>query len=96
MKRTCSLILIALFATLALFPASAHADPDKTVKPYPLNTCAVCGMKLGEIEKPYVFVYEGREIKVCDKGEAADFKKDPKKYLDKIDKAAAAKDAGKK
>ena len=46
-------------------------------------------MKLGEMGKPYVFVYKGQEIKVCDKSEKADFDKDPDKYMKKLADAEA-------
>jgi nitrous oxide reductase accessory protein NosL len=97
MKTTRRLALIAFIAlmaaTLAGPLAVRAADSTNTITkpiPYPLDTCAVCGMKLGEMgEKPYTFVYQGREIKVCDKSEEADFKKEPAKYLKAIDEAAA-------
>lgn len=100
MKITRRLAFIALLAGLLIGVLAVRAD-DKTAKPipYPLDTCAVCGMKLGDMGKPYVFVYQGREIKVCDKSEEADFKKDPKKYLKQIDDEVAkakAKAADKK
>jgi nitrous oxide reductase accessory protein NosL len=91
MKITRRLAFIALLATVLIGALAVRAD-DKTTKPipYPLKTCAVCGMKLGDMgSKPYTFVYQGREIKVCDKSEEADFKKDPKKYLKDIDDAVA-------
>jgi YHS domain-containing protein len=37
----------------------------------------------------YVFVYEGREIKLCCKGCLKDFKKEPAKYVKKIEEAEA-------
>jgi nitrous oxide reductase accessory protein NosL len=93
MKMTKRLAFIAMLAVTLAAAWSAFADDNSTtnaVTPYPLDTCAVCGMKLGEMgSKPYTFVYEGREIKVCDKSEQADFMKDPKKYLKDIDDAAA-------
>ncbi|HXC98745.1 MAG TPA: hypothetical protein VN048_05340 [Verrucomicrobiae bacterium] len=90
MKITRRLAFMAILAAALAGALTVRAD-DGTNKPvpYPLNTCAVCGMKLGEMGKPYVFVYQGREIKVCDKSEEADFKKDPKKYLKDIDDAVA-------
>ena len=43
----------------------------------------------------YVFVHEGREIKLCCKSCLKDFKKDPAKYIKKIEAAEAkAKKAG--
>jgi YHS domain-containing protein len=34
--------------------------------------------------KPYTFVHEGQEIKLCCKDCLADFKKEPSKYLSKL------------
>ncbi len=100
MKITRTLALFALLAVILIGALAVRADDNKTKPiPYPLKTCAVCGMKLGEMGKPYTFVYQGREIKVCDKSEEADFKKDAKKYLKDIDDAVAkakAKTADKK
>jgi nitrous oxide reductase accessory protein NosL len=93
MKASKTLALIALLAVTLMGALAARADDKSTnsIVPYPLDTCAVCGMKLGDMGKPYTFVYQNREIKVCDKSEEADFKKDPDKYLKAIDEAAAKK-----
>ena len=48
-------------------------------KPYPLDTCIVDGMKLGSMGAPYVFVYQGQEIKLCCPDCKPVFLKDPKK-----------------
>lgn len=76
---------------LVSFALTCRADDSKTdkPKPYPLNTCLVCGMKLGEMGKPYVFDYKGQEIKLCDKSEKADFDKSPDEYLKKLAEAEA-------
>jgi hypothetical protein len=88
--RLAFIAFIALMATTVAVRADGNTNTVAKVIPYPLDTCAVCGMKLGEMgEKPYTFVYQGREIKVCDKSEEADFKKDPAKYLKEVDEAAA-------
>ena len=89
MKTLKLVALLALVLVSLVVPRPARADDDKKVTPYPLTTCAVCGMKLGDMGKPYVFVYKGREIKVCEKAEADEFKKDPAKYLKAIDEADA-------
>jgi hypothetical protein len=62
---------------------------EKTVKPYPLDTCVVSDEKLGADPsmKPHVFTYEGREIKLCCKSCLKDFKKDSAKYVAKIEAA---------
>lgn len=91
MSCTKWLIAIALAITLVAGGTTTLAEDQKAPppKPYPLDTCLVCGMKLNEMGKPFVFVYKGREIKVCDKSEKADFDKAPKKYLKKLAPAEA-------
>jgi YHS domain-containing protein len=85
--------------TVGILSAAVLAGPfaalagDKTdeakLKPYTLKTCIVSGEKLGEMGDPYVFKYEGREIKFCCKNCVKDFKKDPAKYVKKIEEAEA-------
>ena len=71
--------------------ASAKAD----VKPYPLKTCIVSGDKFdGDMGKPVTLIYKGQEMKFCCKDCVKDFKKDPEKWIKKLDEAqkpAAAK-----
>jgi YHS domain-containing protein len=74
------------FASLAGDTNSAAATPPKPDK---LTTCPVSGEKLGEMGNPYVFVYQGQEVKLCCSGCKKDFDKDPAKYLKKIQDAAA-------
>ncbi len=57
-------------------------------KPDKLTTCPVSGDKLGEMEKPFVFVYKGQEVKLCCKSCKSDFDKNPAKYIKKIEDAA--------
>ena len=79
---------VLLAATMvALVPASQADDTNtvSTVKPDLLKTCPVSGEKLGgDMGKPYVFVYQGQEVKLCCSMCKADFKKDPAKYIAKI------------
>jgi YHS domain-containing protein len=83
------LILIAVLAvTVVAVTLVGRADETKA-KPYPLDTCLVCEMKFDSMSKPYVFVYKGQEIKLCDKSEKAVFDKDPNKYLKKLADAEA-------
>lgn len=60
-------------------------------KPYPLDKCLVSGEKLGARGKPYVFTHEGQEIKLCCQDCLKDFKKEPAKYLKKIEDANKGK-----
>ncbi|MGA2244445.1 MAG: hypothetical protein ABSH48_05545 [Verrucomicrobiota bacterium] len=77
--------------------ATAVADTDTNTNGTPdrLKTCPVSGEKLdGDMGKPYVFSYQGQEVKLCCKGCKKDFEKDPAKYLKLI--RAADKSADKK
>ena len=95
MKST-HIIAIALAATFASFSGptalasenhpQAKEEKKETTKPYKLETCIVSDDKLGEMGKPFVFVHEGQEIKLCCKSCRKDFDKDPAKYLKKLEK----------
>ncbi len=91
MKNLKFILIIILAAAIVAVSMASRADDAKTTKPkpYPLDTCLVCGMKLGEMGKPYVFVYKGQEIKVCNESEKKDFDKDPDKYMKKLAEAEA-------
>ena len=78
-----AIAFVAIFAVVVSLALGEDAQPAKP-KPYPLKTCLVCDMNLGEMGQPFVFVYQGQEIKVCDKSEKADFDKNPEKYLKKL------------
>lgn len=73
-------------ASLAADTNSAAATPPKPDK---LTTCPVSGEKLGEMGKPYVFVYKEQEVKLCCTGCKKDFDKNPEKYMKKIREADA-------
>jgi hypothetical protein len=82
-----------LLAVVVLASAGPAEVKNAKPKPYPLKTCIVSGEKFGgDMGKPYVFVHEGQEIKLCCQGCLADFKKDPAKYIKKL---AEAQKAGK-
>jgi hypothetical protein len=89
--------MITLSATAAQACACAGAaaagdDNTAKAKPYPLTTCVVSGEKLGgDMGKPYVFVHEGQEIKLCCKSCLKEFKQEPAKYLKKLETAPKAK-----
>ena len=81
-------------ALLALAVITATAE-DKKTPPIPdkLTTCPVSGDKLGgDMGKPFVFEYKGREVKLCCKDCKKDFDKEPAKYMKKIVEADKAKD----
>src|SRR5690348_1308410 len=87
-------------ALLALATITATAEEKKTPPiPDKMTTCPVSGDKLGgDMGKPYIMEYKGREVKLCCPDCKKDFEKDPAKYMKKIeaaDKAAPAKDTKK-
>jgi hypothetical protein len=91
--------LILAVAALACSPwlrgADAKPAPAPKGKPYPLKTCVVSDEKFGgDMGDPYVFTYQGREVKLCCKGCLDDFNKDAAKYVKKME-AAEKKDVKK-
>jgi YHS domain-containing protein len=81
---------IGLLVALAALVSPAFADDKKAAaKPYPLDTCLVSDEKLGADAnmKTFVFTHEGQEIKLCCKSCQKDFKKEPAKYLKKLEGA---------
>jgi hypothetical protein len=90
-------VLGLTLATPVLALAADQSSPAqaKNVKPYTLKTCIVSGEKLdGEMGKPYLFVHQGQEIKLCCKSCLKDFNKEPAKYLKEL--AEAQKDGKQK
>ncbi|MDP8244733.1 MAG: hypothetical protein P9L94_11670 [Candidatus Hinthialibacter antarcticus] len=90
---TCSFFVVGLMIALNafLFAAEehAHGEPLKTFSedPYYLTTCPVTGQALGSMGKPVVYNHDGREIRFCCSGCVEQFKKEPQKFIDKVDKA---------
>lgn len=70
--------------------AEATTVADTNATPDLLTTCPVSGEKLGEMGKPFTFVYKDQEVKLCCKGCKKDFDKDPEKYM-KLIRAADKK-----
>ncbi len=91
MKFTKYLVTVVLLTGLAAGTLSLRAADKEKPKPYPLDKCVVSDEKLGEHGKPYVFTHEGQEIKMCCKDCLKDFKKEPAKYMKKIEEAQKKK-----
>jgi hypothetical protein len=99
-KRFTLIAAFALSAAVAVAadaPAKKHHRPatrpstQAAVQPYPLKTCIVSGEEFGgDMGDPVVMTYQGREIKFCCSSCVKKFKKDPEKYLKKLDAAEAA------
>ena len=96
MKKIKMIAAIALAVPFLALPLTGRAADTNSAastppKPDKLTTCPVSGEKLGEMGKPYTFVYKGQEVKLCCPGCKKDFDKDPAPYLKKIQDAAAPK-----
>ncbi len=81
-----------LLAGLLMFCAlGAFAQETPAAKPapklYPFATCIVSGEKLGEHGDPLVLIQDGYEVKFSRPEYAEQFKKDPAKYMAKIQQA---------
>ena len=90
----CGMELVPVYASdLATNNASSNATNNaaaENAKPYPFDTCLVDGMKLGSMGDPYVFVYQGQEIKFCCADCKPVFLKDADKYMKNIQDAETA------
>ena len=58
---------------------------------YPLDTCLVSGGRLGEMGKPVELVLGNRLVRLCCAGCAGNLRKEPSKYLARLDAAAIAR-----
>ena len=91
MKMLKTITALALTVVYLGAPLAVSAQDKKDApKPYPLDKCIVSDEKLDSMGKPFVFTYEGQEIKLCCKSCQKDFKKDPAKYLKKLQGAGKA------
>jgi hypothetical protein len=82
-------VLLAGAASFTIVGCKTHehmhgseAASSAAAKPYPLDKCVVSNEAF-EHGKPYVFVHNGQEIKLCCKDCLADFNKDPRSTLPK-------------
>ena len=90
--KTISTITLVVLSSFALLSCNgdkeanneSSASSESGAKPYPLETCVVSGKKLGSMGDPYVIIHEGQEIKFCCDGCEPTFKKDPAKFLAKL------------
>jgi hypothetical protein len=73
-------------------PAPAPTAPaPATAGGYPLATCVVSDEKLGSMGDPVVIRHEGTEVRLCCAACEKGFRKDPAKYLAKIEAAKKGK-----
>lgn len=76
--------LILAIAAFVICPIARADEAPPSPIPYPLTTCIVSGDKLGEMGKPVMLDYKGRQVGFCCKSCIGDFEKDPAKYLAKL------------
>lgn len=96
-----SALLLAGLLPLAAIAADSKAAKKDPKADYPLDTCVVSGEKMTHGDKPYEYIHKeagkpDRLVLLCCDGCVDDFKKEPAKYLAKLDAAAAAKAKAKK
>jgi hypothetical protein len=90
------LLSLALLVAAPAFAAADNKSPAPAKQPdnYPLKTCVVSDEALDKDAVTYVHKEAGkpdRIVKFCCDGCIDDFKKDPAKFLKKLDDAAAGK-----
>jgi hypothetical protein len=76
------LLIITLASSLLL---GCNSIDLANSKPYPLKTCIVSDNDLYSMGEPVVIVHEGQQIKFCCKPCIKKFKKDPAKFLVKLE-----------
>lgn len=100
MRLITTLLLATLLAALAFSQDGAKSAPadQKTQEaaqewpgePYTLETCAASGRPIDVKGTPQTVRFEGRELKFCCKGCADYVKKNPAKFLGKVDEQLIA------
>lgn len=88
--RILSCVVVTFALTMGWLARADDAGKQPTTKPYALDVCLVSGEKLGEMGAPIVIQYEGREIRFCCASCEKPFRKDPAKFLKKLDEAEKA------
>ena len=79
--KTPSLFILLV---LGFLDPAVHAA-DAPITPYPLKVCLVTGNDLGSMGDEKRIVYESREIKFCCAPCERKFRKDPAKYLPRLE-----------
>lgn len=102
-RKTLSILSLALLAAAPAAlpddhaekrPAAEDAAVVKAQLPsYPLDKCAVSGEALGSMGDPIDLVVEGKLVRLCCKGCAKPVRKDPAKFVAKVDEAVVAAQA---
>lgn len=85
MTKTILLAAAGAFAVIAAGSLAGAEEAKRTGDPYPLDTCALSGEKLGSMGDPVVKVIEGREVRFCCAGCIRGYEADPATHAAKID-----------
>ena len=72
-------------------PSAAPAAAPAANSAYPLTTCLVTDEKLGSMGDPVVYDHDGTEVRFCCAKCIDAFKKEPAKYLAKLEAAKKGK-----
>ena len=83
-SKLASLILAGLTTLLASCATGGGGASLGGAKPYPLKTCIVTGNALDSMGDQQSIVHEGQVVKFCCEPCVGKFKKNPAKYLAKI------------
>ncbi|GAA5127827.1 hypothetical protein JIN84_08130 [Luteolibacter yonseiensis] len=78
-------LITLLAASFIAGTTGLHAAPAKT-KTYPKDVCIVSDNKLGSMGRVITKTHGDQEVKFCCKPCVKKFDKDPKKYLDNLNK----------
>lgn len=85
-----SMAAVAVTGALVWGGLAIAEEKSPTTQPaYPLKTCVVSDEELGGMGEAHIIKYEGREVRFCCPSCEKTFRKDPAKYLKKLDEAAA-------
>ncbi len=85
-----SIVLASLTTAFAADSPEAKPNVAMNASAYPLDYCLVTGEKLGEMGKPVVKMYDGREVKFCCNACVKTFEKDQAQWMKKLDTAIIA------
>lgn len=86
--------LVSAGAAPSTQPATTRpSESAATTRPYPMDVCVVSGEKLNSMgDAPVILQWQGREVRFCCRDCVEEFKRDPARYLAKLDAAAKAKE----
>jgi YHS domain-containing protein len=87
-----TLFLAVLMAAGLVMAAEPEVGADEKAKKdaYRLKICIVSGEQLGSMGEPFVYEYEGREVRFCCEGCVKRFEQNPEAYMNRMDEVIIA------